>query len=323
MCEHRGGTAGAVAANNLLLSLQDGKCFALLLSHYIPQAGSELKGVCVCVCGWVGVGVGVGVGVKVDKSGYSGVAFLLLSSSPILHVAISASPQLPDSLMQVQSVCSSWLPPPALHFHPPALATHPYEPIWRLHLLVSLAHLFWCFEGDGRPLVGPQALPHSAPLTLQTPIYAKPPSGAEGRREMLGSAVRMRGYSSDRLSSTSDTSLAATRSDTAATQQRATFHPPLRQSGSLSQLPLHGDPTSRITASVTGLVRDAGQKRVASHLRVRRTSSTSSLGAEQRGGLGEDIADSASTAGSTTGGSETTVASETATGCHPQGQCAL
>ena len=51
VCEHCGGTTGMVSVSNLLLSLRDGKCFALLLSHYLPQAGNELKGVwCVCVC---------------------------------------------------------------------------------------------------------------------------------------------------------------------------------------------------------------------------------------------------------------------------------
>ena len=238
----------------------------------------------------------------------------------MFHAAavLLASPPSPDALMQVRAVCNSWLPPPAFHLPPAALTTHPFESTWRWHLLATLAHLYWCFEGEGRPLVNSQP---SEPLTLRTPAFTKPLSGTEGRRDVRSSATRTRGYSADRLSSTSDTSLATVHSESAANPKRAVFHAPLRQSGSLSHLPPHGDPTCRITASVAGLVHDASQQRVASHLRVRRASSTSSLGAEQRGNLGENIMDSGSTTGSTTGGSVASVASETELGHCPQGVC--
>ena len=224
---------------------------------------------------------------------------------------LSTNPPPSDALMQVKAVCNSWLPPPSFHLPPAVLTTHPFETTWKWHLLVTLAHLFWCFEGEGHSLVNSQP---SEPLTQ---AFTKPPSGSGGKRGVSSGAPRRRGYSADRLcSSSSDTSLAVAHSESAANLTRAVFHPPLRKSGSLTQLLAPGDPNCRITASVTGLV---GQQRVAPFLRIRRRSSTSSLGGEQRGTLGESVVDSGSTAGSTTGGSVVSVASETELAHLPHG----
>ena len=232
--------------------------------------------------------------------------------SSILHAAtvLSAHPPPPGALVQVRSVCNSWLPPPSFHLPPTVLATHPFEPTWRWHLLVTLAHLFWCFEGEGCSLVNQQP---NEPLTR---AFAKPPSGTKGRKEATSGATRTRGYSAGGLSSTSDTSLAT---GSATNLKRAFFHPPLRKSGSVSQLAAQGNSSDRISASVTGLVWEAAQQKVASHLRVRRASSTSSLGVEQRGTAGEIIVDSGSTADSTMAGNAVSVVSETELVCCPQG----
>ena len=242
-------------------------------------------------------------------------AFYLSSDSSILHAAtvLSAHPPPPGALVQVRSVCNAWLPPPSFHLPPTALTTHPFEPTWRWHLLVTLAHLFWCFEGEGCSLVNQHP---SEPLTR---AFTKPPSGTEGRKDTTSGATRTRGYSAGGLSSTSDTSLVTAHSESATNLTRAVFHPPLRKSGSVSQLPAQGNSNDRISASVTGLVRDAAQQKVASHLRIWRASSTSSLGWEQRGTAGEIIVDSGSTADSTMGGNVVSVVSETELVRCPQG----